>query len=530
MILVVLYIVLGILGLIFAIAIYSLAVYPYLRLKIMKQKYGDKIQVFFNIGDGILKEYKKDLENKNDSLAFIRDMHKNNLKAIGFNLGTKVGLSFVDPELIKQVHQNHDSFHKIDAAMAVTFLFGNSILYAKGKDWQRQRQFLGRSFHFEEIKNYLPFIKEVCQKTFESINKQLSQNEQTEIHAVKICEQVTSEVVFRVFFGATSQNLAIKREDGTQIPIAHEFVETIMNSFQLLQNDKIALIKWLLFKRNSTKFLRTKGEESILNRLIAIKQTCLQVVLKRRDELIKDPSQAKKNFLDQYLIDMIENKNSQVTYDEIVDNFSGLFFAGTDTTGNMTGVALYYLSLYPEIQQQAREEVIKVLSQKQKEKRTDQLFNQLTFDDLSNLNLINSILKESLRLVPPANEVFPRIADHDMKIGEFQIEKGDLVNTHFIYNQSNPEYYPNPDVFDPHRWMKAKESQNVFNFTPFSLGPRNCIGQHFGMIEGKCMLIYALLNFDIVPNKNQEVKKIMGTIYGFEKDNLVYFKKRNLKY
>nr|ABY59962.1 cytochrome P450 monooxygenase CYP5005A3 [Tetrahymena thermophila] len=525
MIFVAIYTILGILALIFAIALYNLVFYPYLRLKIMKQKYGDKIQVFFNIGDGILKKYKNDLEDKGDSLAFIRGMHQKNLKAIGFNLGAKVGLSFVDPDLIKQVHQNHDSFHKIDAAMAITFLFGNSILYAKGKDWQRQRQFLGKSFHFEEIKNYLPLIKEVCQNTFQNVNKQLALKEQTEIQAVKICEQITSEVVFRVFFGSTSQNLDIKKEDGTRIPIAHELVETIMNSFQLLQNDKIALIKWLLFKRNSTKFLRTQGEESILNRLITVKQTCLQVVIKRRDELFKDPSQAKKNFLDQYLIDMIQNKNSKVTYDEIVDNFSGLFFAGTDTTGNMTGVALYYLSLYPEIQQQAREEVIKVLSQKQKEKKTDQLFNQLTFDDLSNLDLINSILKESLRLVPPANEVFPRIADHDMKIGDFQIEKGDLVNTHFIYNQSNPEYYPNPDIFDPYRWMNAKDQQNTFHFTPFSLGPRNCIGQHLAMIEGKCMLASILLQFEILPNHSAKIVKEVKVIYGLKNDNIIFFKK-----
>ncbi|KAL4502221.1 hypothetical protein ABPG72_000456 [Tetrahymena utriculariae] len=512
MILVAIYTILGIVAQILAIAIYSFVVYPYLRLKIMKQKYGDKIQVHFNIGDGILKDYQKDLEEKNDSLSFIHNMHQKNLKAIGFNLGAKVGLSFVNPELIKQVHQNHDSFHKIDATMAVNFLFGNSILYAKGKDWQRQKQFLGKSFHFEEIKNYLPFIKEACQKTFENVNKQLAQEEQTEIHTVKICDQITSEVVFRVFFGSTSQNLAIKREDGTQIPIVLEFVETIMNSFQLLQSYKIALIKWLLFKRKSTNFLRTQGEESILNCLISIKQTCLQVVLKRRDELIKDPSQAQKNFLDQYLIDMVENKNSKVTYDEIVDNFSGLFFAGTDTTGNMTGVALYYLSLYPEIQQQAREEVIKVLSQKQKEKKIDQLFNQLTFDDLSNLNLINSILKESLRLVPPANEVFPRIADHDMKIGDFQIEKRDLVNTHFIYNQSNPEYYPNPDAFDPYRWMNAKD-------------PRNCIGQHLAMIEGKCMLANILLQFEVLPNHSSKIVKEVRVIYGLKEGNVIFFKK-----
>lgn len=41
--------------------------------------------------------------------------------------------------------------------------------------------------------------------------------------------------------------------------------------------------------------------------------------------------------------------NQNITDAEIVSNFLGLLFAGTDTTGNMAGVALYYLSKYPQI-------------------------------------------------------------------------------------------------------------------------------------------------------------------------------------
>ncbi|EAR86756.2 cytochrome P450 family monooxygenase (macronuclear) [Tetrahymena thermophila SB210] len=520
------YIALGAIVLLIAIFIYNLILYPQIRLNLMKQKHGDKIKTFFHIGEGIFKEYYTNLTQKKDSVAFIRGIHQKNIKALAYNLGTRICLNFVDPELVKQVHQNPEAFRKNDASLAITFLFGNSILFAKGKSWQRQRQFLGKSFHFEEIKNYLPLIKEICDKVFERVSEKLTQNDQLEINAVKICEQVTSEVVFRAFFGSTTQNLVITRQDGSQIPIADELIQAIMNSFQLLKKDKIALFKYLIFGRNSTKFLRTQGEQSILNRLIAIKESCLQVVQQRKNQLQNDPTQAKKNFLDQYLYDMITNKQSEVNNEEIIDNFLGLFFAGTDTTGNMTGVALYYLSRYPDIQKQAREEVIQILSQNSNKRNHSELFSQLTFENLQNMNLINSILKESLRLIPPAIEVFPRVAIHNMKIGEFQIKKGDLVSTYFIYNQSNPELYQDPEIFNPQRWMNVKDSQNNFNFTPFSLGPRNCIGQHLAMIEGKCMLACILLNFDILPNYQQEVVKELRVIYGFQKDNLIYFKQR----
>ncbi|EAR86768.2 cytochrome P450 family monooxygenase (macronuclear) [Tetrahymena thermophila SB210] len=512
---------------ILTLAIYSLVLYPFFWFILMKYKYGDKIKVFFNIGQGMLKEYKKGLIEKNDGVAFIRNMHQKNLKAMAFNYGSKVGFSFLDPELIKQVHQNHEYFIKMDATMAVTFLFGNSILYAKGKEWQKQRQFLGKSFHFDEIKSYFPQIKEICQNTFRNTYQKLTNEEQINIQAVKICETVTSEVIFRTFFGKTSQNLNITKKDGSQILLAFELVEVVKSAFQMLTIDKIALIKWIFLQRNSARYFRTEKEEDLFQRLTAIKECCLQIVQKRRDELIKEPTQAKKIFLDQYLIDTMQNQSSQVTDDEIIDNFCGMFFAGTDTTANMTGVALYYLSIYPEIQRQAREEIIKILSSKSNDKNPDSLFSQFSIEDLSNLDLINSILKESMRLIPPAIQVFPRIACQDIKIGEFEIKKGQLVTTNFVYNQSNPEIFPKPDNFDPFRWMNEDNTQsNTFNFTPFSQGPRNCIGQHLAMIEGKCMLVYILLLFDILPNPSVLVAKEVKVIYGFQNDNLIYFKKR----
>ncbi|EAR86793.2 cytochrome P450 family monooxygenase (macronuclear) [Tetrahymena thermophila SB210] len=456
-------------------------------------------------------------------------MYSKKLQTALFSIGTKVGFIFLDPELIKQVHQNADAFKKNDGSLAITYLFSNSLLFVKGKEWQRQRQFLAKSFNFQDIKNYLPIFKDVSSKIFGLIRNNLEISGTQEIEIVKTCEKVTSEAVFRVFFGQTSQNLMVTSKDGSSTLLAHELVAVVVDSFHMLLHDKLLLIKFTMLGKNSINILPTQSELKLLNRLKEVKRVCLEIVEKRRNELLKDQSQFKNNFLDQYLKETLINQNKLITDEEIIENFIGLFFAGTDTTGNMTGVALYYLSLYPEIQQKAREEIQKVLSSKcNSNENLDELFNSLTFEDLQQLDLINSILKESLRLIPPAPSVFPRIAERDIKIGDFQLKKGDFVNTYFIYNFYNPDQFSNPEVFDPYRWMNQNESQNVFNFTPFSLGPRNCIGQHFGMIEGKCMLIYALLNFDILPNKNQEVKKIMGTIYGFEKDNLVYFKKRNI--
>ncbi|KAL4467802.1 hypothetical protein ABPG74_013137 [Tetrahymena malaccensis] len=508
------------------IFIYRFLLLPKIRLIQIKRKYGDKIKIIHHYGPGLLVEYKKSYIQNKDSLNFLRHManqNGNNIQAYAFNIGASVGYSFVDPELIKLVHQNHDAFQKIDVSQAIAYLFSNSLLLATGKNWQKQRQFLGKSFHYDEIKNYFPSIKEICLQVSDRIRDELIKNPNKEIKVVKTCEQITSEVVFKAFFGSTSENILINTDDEGSVPISQELVSIIVDSFRILQHNKLLQLKSQLLKRKTFDIFPLKEETKLLNRLIQLKQTCKNIVLKRQQELILDPSACKKNFLDLYLKEMIQNVNNEITIEEIIDNFCALFFAGTDTTGNMTGAALYFLSLNPSIQQEAREEAMQIIKQK-----TDSSeIKGLQFEDLAKFDLINSILKESLRLVPPASGVFPRISNKDIKIGQFEVKKGDLVNTHFIYNQSNPQVFANQDQFNPYRWMKGKEQVNVFSFTPFSLGPRNCIGQHLAMIEGKCILINFLLNFDIIPIPSKEVHYDMKIIYGLNPDNLVYFRPRN---
>lgn len=115
---------------------------------------------------------------------------------------------------------------------------------------------------------------------------------------MKTCENVTSELVFKVFFGSTSENFQVIKKDGSKIPVAHELVSVIMDSFILLQTDKLSLIKFLIFKRKAASFLPTRGESELQNRLVALKEICYKFILIRKEELVKDSTLYKKNFLD----------------------------------------------------------------------------------------------------------------------------------------------------------------------------------------------------------------------------------------
>lgn len=73
---------------------------------------------------------------------------------------------------------------------------------------------------------------------------------------------------------------------------------------------------------------------------------------------------------------------NQPSYGEILSNFMGLLFAGTDTTGNMTGIALTELAKNPDIQKRAREEIIQALGFTKGENRSEVLEKRLTFESV----------------------------------------------------------------------------------------------------------------------------------------------------
>ncbi|EAR93986.2 cytochrome P450 family monooxygenase (macronuclear) [Tetrahymena thermophila SB210] len=126
--------------------------------------------------------------------------------------------------------------------------------------------------------------------------------------------------------------------------------------------------------------------------------------MQRKEELQKDPSLFIRNFLDLYLKEIPLNENKETIIDEIIINLCALIFVGTDKIGNMTGVSLYYLSQNSKIQEEARDEVINILKSIIQSQDPQDLFKALTFEDLSQMLLVHSILKVSQRLIPPSEQ------------------------------------------------------------------------------------------------------------------------------
>lgn len=101
-----------------------------------------------------------------------------------------------------------------------------------------------------------------------------------------------------------------------------------------------------------------------------------------------------------------------------------------------------------------------------------------TIKILNDMKYLERCIKESLRLYPTVPFI-SRVLDEDFTTNDgFVIPKTSVACIHIYDLHRNPKIYPNPEQFDPDRFLPENaQNRHPFAYIPFSAGPRNCIGE-----------------------------------------------------
>lgn len=138
---------------------------------------------------------------------------------------------------------------------------------------------------------------------------------------------------------------------------------------------------------------------------------------------------------------------------------------------------------------------------------------EIPFELLDRCEYLEAVVSETLRLYNPVLRM-ERLANEDYKLGDtgITIPKGMIVGIPVWALHHSPDQYPDPEIFDPNRFMGSTNTagKNYVKdfpvpFLPFGAGPRNCIGTRFAMMETKLALIKILRKFKFVPTENTKV-------------------------
>ena len=168
---------------------------------------------------------------------------------------------------------------------------------------------------------------------------------------------------------------------------------------------------------------------------------------------------------------LIEGK---LTKEQALSQACDLLAAGVDTTSSTATFLLHLVSKEPELQQAIYDEVTSVCG----------LNGVPDFNDLQKMPLVRNCVKETLRMYPPV-PFFTRVAESDMVIHGYQVPKKTLFMFNIHDMSKDPEFYENPQKFDPYRWKGKKEQDELVTFAhlPFGAGVRMCYGRRLAELE-----------------------------------------------
>ena len=189
------------------------------------------------------------------------------------------------------------------------------------------------------------------------------------------------------------------------------------------------------------------------------------------------------------LLEARDEDGSKLSEDELVGHAGVIFAAGHETSSNALSWTLFLLAQHPQVMADLCDELTSKL-------RGD----APSFEGLHELTLLDQVVKESLRIFPPA-PMNHRVTARDSELGDYRIPAGTEILASIYHTHRIPDLYPDPLSFRPERWVGLEPGPYAFN--PFSAGPRMCIGATFALFEIKIVLALLLqrFRFELVPNQ-----------------------------
>ena len=413
----------------------------------------------------------------------------------GFFIGQRPLLSISDPELLKHIlvkdfnnFRNHFAFLTFKKPMDITLLF------AENEVWKKIRTTASPTFTAGKIRQTVPEVTKCLNSLIVIMEKAAREDKSLEVF--RLYGRFTMDGILSFAFGRQA-NLQSKEEISTFTKKTEDFF-------------KLPAFLWLIDLFGTPTWIR-----SHLTQLLSISDPKYFVDLLKPviEERRRSGKNSKKDFLDMMLTETPEGL-TKLSDDEIIATSITFLLAGYETTANALAYTTYLLALNPEIQEKLYTEVSEKL-------RDDQDLS--VYDRIQGLEYLDSVLSESLRLYPPAYQTnrvaekdwFYNIGDHSVDLSRkdedcqlnqgFRIPKGIAIIIPIWAIHHNPDYWENPEVFNPDRFSsKNRKKINPLTYLPFGYGPRNCVGMRFALLEAKLVLATVIKKFKFEANQYTE--------------------------
>lgn len=371
-------------------------------------------------------------------------------------VGGRAGRSvcwITEPSLVRSVLlDKRESFPRTYVTQRILGpLLGNGVLTADGADWKWQRQTAAPVFRHGDLLGFVPTIVQAAERLVEEWRA-----------GVPGCVRAVDRDMTIVTFDVISSTLLPGGGAHVGPLVAQSTFDYQRPLGWQMAFANFGLPSWV----PHPGMLRMRIAQRQLRAAVAA------LVGERRSEPTRTDD------LLQRLINARNPETGAVMSDDLlIDNLLTFFMAGHETTAKALTWTLYLLARAPEWGLRLREEVAQVTGG-----------GPVRPGDIDRLVVTTQVLKESMRLFPPAPIISRRAAADTELDGRF-IAKGTQVIIPIYAIQRHNRYWRDPDRFDPTRFAPENEAKiSRYHYMPFGAGPRICIGMAFAMIEAVAIL------------------------------------------
>ena len=396
-----------------------------------------------------------------DPLTFAERLFRHYGEVASFNLfGTRFFI-FFHPRAVKYILvDNARNFTNREANPELRQIIGDGLLTLDGAEHRRHRRIVQPAFHRTRIERY-------ARTMVERTERLLSQWQAgQELDVANAMADLTLEIAGDALFGAELGAQA--REIGEAFLAASEYANLpVLSPWRISLDLPFTNTKYGKYVRARRHLLE------IVERIIQRRRTSgetgedvLSMLLASRDE-----------------------EGTSLDDVEVRDHVLTFLAAGHATTANALTWTFYLLSEHPEVRAKLLTELDDVLGGRAP-----------TVGDLPNLPYLEMVIKESLRIFPPAWGQARRAID-SFELEGYRFPAGAFVAVTQWVTHHRADLWGDPEAFRPERFAPDTPEPPAFAYFPFGAGPRICIGMPFALMEARLILATILQHYtlDLVP-------------------------------
>lgn len=336
-------------------------------------------------------------------------------------------------------------------------MLGDGIILSEGEDWRRQRRAIAPTL----TPRAMPMLaSQVATVVDHAIAQLASTGHREPINLLSAVQLVALEVAALSMFSL-------------EVRPYGDRLRQLLDSFgaRLARPDFFDLMLPRIPSLRDVRRMRWRRRWSVL--LDEIMATRLQT----------PKTEAPHDLFDVLLATRDPRTGAAFSHEQIRDQLGTLLVTGHETTTLTIFWSLYLLASVPAEQERVAEEVGEI-----------DLSPEFADASLSRLYRARSVVNEALRLYPPAFSIARRAIGRD-RIGDTEVMSGALLIIAPWVLHRHRRLWPNPDAFDPSRFLGAAPPR--FAFLPFGVGPRVCVGAHFASTEAAIVLAKLIKRFRI---------------------------------